>query len=76
MGDADGDAPPRDRPGLLFLTYAVPAFFAWSGCWLGTRRSGRAPPLEWPSALGLRTCRTPAFLVTSGHYLGTFGHLS
>lgn len=39
MGAAGGDAPPRDRPGLLFLTYTVPAFFAWSGCWLGTRCS-------------------------------------
>lgn len=27
MGAAGRDAPPRDRPGLLFLTYAVPAFF-------------------------------------------------
>lgn len=40
MGAAGGDAPPRDRPGLLFLTYAVPAFFAWGACWLGTRCSG------------------------------------
>lgn len=39
MGSVDKHAPPRDRPGLLFLTYAVPAFFAWSGCWLGTRGS-------------------------------------
>lgn len=39
MGAAGGDAPPRDRPGLLFLTSAVPAFFAW-GAGLGTRCSG------------------------------------
>lgn len=62
MGAAGEDAPPRDRPGLLFLTYAVPAFFAWDGCWLGTRCSGSSSSTGVPWLLASISISHPSFL--------------
>lgn len=64
-----GEAPPRGFPGRhpLSRIYAVPGSIAWSGCWLGTQRSG-CRWLCWsgPSTLRPPAVRTPAFRTTPG----------